>query len=111
MEHHDRLAGALVEVVHGGRPSRVEGAAREGVATNASNAVGCGSSHAGVHHSSPSIRQFRPLPMPRKPTRSPGWRNSRSSARAAVSGSETVPMLPRYGKVREVLLRSGCRAP
>ena len=50
-----------------------------------------------IHHSTPSIRQLRPLPMPRKPTRSPGRRKSRSSARAAVSGSETVPMLPRYG--------------
>ncbi len=48
-----------------------------------------------VHHSTPSIMQLSPLPIPRNATRSPGCRNARSSARAAVSGSETVPMLPR----------------
>src|SRR5262249_32884694 len=36
------------------------------------------------YHSSPSIKQDKPLPMPRKLTRSPGRRNSRSSAKAAV---------------------------
>src|SRR5262249_5401599 len=51
-----------------------------------------------AYHSTPSIRQFRPEPMPRKPTRSPRSRNSRSSARAAVRGSDTVPMLPREGE-------------
>ena len=39
--------------------------------------------------------------MPRKPTRSPGRRWSRSSASAAVSGSDTVPMFPRYSNVEK----------
>ena len=49
----------------------------------------------GRYQSSPSIRQFRPLPIPRNATRSPEQRNLRSSASAAVSGSDTVPMFPR----------------
>ena len=48
-------------------------------------------------HSKPNIRQFKPLPMPKKLTRSSGRMNSCSSAIAAVRGSDTVPMLPRYG--------------
>ena len=46
-------------------------------------------------HSKPSTRQFSPLPMPQKATRWPGKRNSRSSAIAAVMGSDAVPILPR----------------
>ena len=47
------------------------------------------------YQSTPSIRQLSPLPIPKSATRSPVERMSRSSAKAAVSGSETVPMFPR----------------
>lgn len=43
----------------------------------------------------PSIMQLSPLPMPRKAVLSPGWRNPRSLAIAAVMGRDTEPMLPR----------------
>src|SRR5262249_54239722 len=81
VDHHHGIAGAFVEVVEA-QPRAIEPAAFKGIKGT-------------VYHSTPSIKQFRPLPIPRKPTRSPRRRNSRSSARAAVSGSETVPMLPR----------------
>ena len=47
------------------------------------------------YHSSPSIRQFRPLPIPKKATLLPDCRTSRSSASAAVMGSDTVPIFPK----------------
>lgn len=49
----------------------------------------------GCYQSTPRIMQLSPLPIPKSPTRSPDFRKPRSSASAAVSGSETVPMLPR----------------
>src|SRR5262249_3394275 len=96
VQHHDGLPAALVEVVEA-HAAAVEEVALERVEVRA-------------HHSTPSIRQLSPEPMPRKPTRSPGRRNSRSSARAAVRGSDTVPMLPRYSKVEKSLLREMPRA-
>src|SRR5206468_4190595 len=83
VDHDHRLAASLVDVVIAD-------------ARQVEDAIFVGKD---AHHSTPSIRQFNPLPMPRKPTRSPGRRNPRSSARAAVNGSDTVPMLPRYSKV------------
>src|SRR4051812_9211211 len=52
-----------------------------------------------VHHSTPRIMQLRPLATPTMPTRWPGCNSPRSSASAADSGSDTVAMLPRNGKV------------
>lgn len=46
------------------------------------------------YHSSPSIRQLSPLPIPSQPTASDFLRKPCSSAIAAVRGKETVPMLP-----------------
>src|SRR5262249_31138456 len=88
VQHHDRLAPGPLGGgdAEGGRP-RV--------------ALPLGREELLVYHRSPSIRQLSPLPMPKKPTRSPGQRKSRSSARAAVRGSDTVPMLPRYSKVEK----------
>ena len=93
VEHDHWLALALVEIVQpstrdvqevaGERIQPLRNGERDGSVPPA-------------HHSTPSMRQFRPLPMPSRPTRSPGRRKSRSSASAAVNGSDTVPMLPRY---------------
>ena len=55
--------------------------------------------HSPCYHSSPSIRQFKPLPIPRNPTRFPRVRNSLSEAIAAVIGKDTEPMFPRWRKV------------
>src|SRR5262249_44940199 len=60
---------------------------------------GRGHSPRAIHHSNASIMQLSPLPIPRNATRSPGSKNSRPSARPAVRGRETVPMLPRKGYV------------
>ena len=81
VDHDDRIADAFVHVMEF-EPAAVEVFALEWKKRS-------------VYHSTPSIRQLSPLPMPSNPTRSPRRRNSRSSAKAAVSGSDTVPMLPR----------------
>src|SRR4028118_1867830 len=87
MYHDDRVASALVHVVE-----------LEAVAVEESTLEWI---KLWVYHSTPSIRQLSPLPIPRSPTRSPRRRKSRSSASAAVSGSETVPMFPRYWYVEK----------
>ena len=95
MEHDDRLAGAFVDVVEL-EPAAIEVAAGVvGQEAFQDLVQRRGRSVLEDHHSTPSIMQLSPLPIPRNATRSPGCKKARSSARAAVSGSETVPMFPR----------------
>src|SRR5579884_3092516 len=53
------------------------------------------------HHSSASIMQLRPLPMPSMATRSPSPTAPASAASASVAGKETEPMLPSVSKVEK----------
>ena len=80
MNTNHGITGALVHVVKL-QAAAIVVAAGEGVEA--------------FYHSSPSIRQFRPLPIPKKATSLPDARMSRSAASAAVMGSDTVPMFPK----------------
>src|SRR5579871_3926190 len=93
MQHDDRLALTLIQIMIA-QAAAIDEMTGKGI----QRAVKI---HRAAYQWRPSMRQFNPLPIPMKPTRSPGSRNSRSSARAAVSGSDTVPMLPRYSNVEK----------
>ena len=84
VDHDHRLAAPFIKIVVA-QSVQVQVMAGEGVEFFEVDA----------YHSTPSMRQLSPLPIPRNATRSPAERISRSSATAAVRGSETVPMLPR----------------
>ena len=106
VEHDHRFSAALVNVMH--PPSvhiHIPGGERIEMA-EAGDIDGKRNDHEKFltsfsHHLIPNMRQFNPLPIPKKPTTSPETRNPRSSAIAAVIGSETVPMLPRWRNVEK----------
>src|SRR5205085_4338509 len=51
------------------------------------------------YHSTPSMRQFNPLPMPRRASFSPRRTCPASMLSAIVTGSDAEPMLPKNSTV------------
>ena len=106
MKHHDRFIGtgcaALVEVTHASAARRREGLRREGI--ERFEPVG------NRYHSSASIRQLSPLPMPSSATFVPSPTAPASTALASVAGSATEPVLPRVSNVEKSFARSRPRA-
>jgi hypothetical protein len=85
MHHEHGRACALVQIVHADAVEVQEATFERVVLKQRLHA----------YHSTPIIMQFNPLPIPRNATRSPCTIASRSAASAAVSGSDTVPILPK----------------
>jgi hypothetical protein len=96
MNHEHRFTATFVQVVVF-EPSALDETRGERVKVLPSRTIDgfvCERFHR-THHSMPSIRQFKPLPIPKNPTRSSLWITPLSSAMAAVIGSDTEPILPR----------------
>src|SRR5690349_21108912 len=94
-EHRGFCARAFVEKTHTRAARRRERFRREGILGNGNRA----------HHSSESIKQFRPLPMPSNPTRSPSRTAPASIALVNVAGNATDPVLPNVSNVEKSFAR------
>src|ERR1017187_5952121 len=106
VEHQNRLAAgrALIDVAHPGAPGRLEGLGGERV--KARQPGGDGGRMWGGHHSSASIMQLSPLPIPIRATRLPSRTAPASTAAGSVAGRETEPMLPSVSKVEKTFSMS-----
>src|ERR1022692_1452316 len=111
VEHQNRLAAgrALIDVAHPGAPGRLEGLGGERV--KARQPGGDGGRMWGGHHSSASIMQLSPLPIPIRATRLPSRTAPAAPPAQKRAGKKKEPIVPNLPKGKKSFSNSNPRPP